>query len=178
MAQNVDLNEVRRRALQTQSMGEDLPSDPSRQVHVDREGNIVLDPNTGERRNLSSVPMKTWASLSGDRQIVATRFPRNTTEQVIGGVRGWLYNITSALGDLYTLFAYNDGSQYQVLVVFPEVAGRVGAHDAHLFSNGCICFGDGGGLPTLEQAYAKSVLWTAGFSSFLRTGNFQFSNNN
>ncbi|KKJ01265.1 hypothetical protein [Prochlorothrix hollandica] len=178
MSQNLDLNELRRIVLETQNMGEDLPSDPSRQVYVDRKGNIVLNPNTEERRTLSQVPLKLWASLSGDRQIVASRFPRNTTEQVIGGVRGWLYNITSALGDLYTLFAYNDGSQYQVLVVFPEVAGRVGAHDAHLFSNGCICFGSGGGLPTLEQAYAKSVLWTAGFSAYVRTGNFQFSNNN
>lgn len=81
-------------------------------------------------------------------------------------------------GDPYTLFAYNDGSQYQVMVVFPEVAGRLNPHEVHLYSNGCICFGEGVGLPTLEQAFAKSVLWTAGFSAFARTGNFQFSNNN
>lgn len=63
MSQNVDLNELRRRALQTQNMGEDLPSDPNRQVHVDREGNIILDATTTERRTLSQVPLKTWANL-------------------------------------------------------------------------------------------------------------------
>jgi hypothetical protein len=113
-----------------------------------------------------------------DRHIVASKFPSNVREINHNGTIGWIYSITSELGDPYSLFAYHDGSFYQVLVILPAVAGQYGAHDGHLFSDGRICFGDSGGLPTLEQAYAKSVLWATGFSIFLRTGNFQLSVNN
>jgi len=177
----VDLNELRNRVLSTQQQGVDFPSNPDRNVYVDDEGNIVLNPRSAPGRTLSSVPQKTFAvSLVRDRQTVAQKMPANTQEMSVSGTTGWIYHITTELGDPYTLFAFHDGSAYQVMVVFPEVAGRYGAHDAHLFGNGCICFGDAlqGGLPTLEQAYAKSVLWANGFSVFLRTGQFPFSRNN
>ena len=64
MSQSVDLNEVRRRALEAQNQGTDLPSNPSQQVYTDSEGNIVLNPTTSDRRHLSQIPLKTWASLS------------------------------------------------------------------------------------------------------------------
>jgi hypothetical protein len=173
----VDLNELRNRVISNQNSSVDLPSSNARKVFVDREGNICMDANSG--RPLSQVPQKTFAaSLSSDRQTVASKLPSNTCETTCNGVTGWVYQIMSQLGDSFTMFAYNDGSRYQVMVAFPEVAGRYGQHDAHLFHDGRICFSNDSGMPTLEQAFAKSVLWATGFSVFLRTGKFPFSNNN
>ncbi len=158
MTSQVDLNEVRNRVLSNQQSGTDLPNSTDRSVFVDSEGNIILRPQPG--------------------QIVAQKLPNNTQEMFISGVTGWVYGIISELGDQYTMFTYSDGSLYQVMVLFPEVAGKFSQHDSHLFQDGRVCFGDEGGLPNLEQAYAKSVLWATGFSSYLRTGVFPFSINN
>jgi hypothetical protein len=179
MTQQVDLNEVRNRVLSNQQSDTDLPNSTDRSVFVDSEGNIILRPQAGTERQLSRVPQKTFAtSLTIDRQTVTQKLPNNTQEMSVSGVTGWTYSIVSELGDQYTMFAYSDGSLYQVMVLFPAVAGKFNVHDAHLFSDGRICFGDAGGLPTLEQAFAKSVLWATGFSSYLRTGLFPFSINN
>lgn len=173
----VDLNELRNRVLSNQQQDVDMPKAANKSVFVDREGNIQLDAQG--QRNLSKVPMKTFAAtIARDRQTVAAKLPQNARETVCNGVTGWFYEITNELGDRYTMFIYNDGSAYQVLVVFPEVAGRYGVHDAHLFSDGRICLQDGVGMPSLETAFAKSVLWATGFSLYLRTGTFPLSINN
>ena len=173
MTQQVDLNQLRTVVLNDQQ------NNNSGNVYTDQEGNIILNPLPSQQLNLSKIPGKVFAaSLTRDRQTVSQKLPNNTRELSHNGVTGWLYQITSQLGDDYTLFAYNDGSQYQVLVVFPEVAGHYNVHDAHLFSDGRICLQDGGGMPTLESAYAKSVLWASGFSIFARTRQFPFSINN
>ena len=179
MTRSVDLNELRNIVINNQQRGDNLPQSNDHSVFVDNEGNIVLQPESGQQRNLSRVPQKTFAvSVTQNRLVVVQKLPSNTQELTHDGVTGWLYQITSELGDNYTMFTHHDGSLYQVLVVFPEVAGKYGQHDAHLFNDGRICFGDEGGLPTLEQAYAKSILWATGFSSYLRTGMFPFSINN
>lgn len=177
MTRPLDLNELRNRVLENQQRGNDLPT--SKPVHVDNEGNITLDPQAAQQRNLSQVPQKTFAySLHHDRQIVAQYLPSNTQEIQFNGVTGWSYQIESELGEKYRMFAYNDGELYQVIVLFPEVAGQYNQHNAHLYNDGRICFGLEGGLPTLQQAFAKSVLWANGFSIFLKTGQFPFSINN
>lgn len=179
MTRSVDLNELRNRVLENQQRGTDLPTSTARSVYVDNEGNITLDPQAEQQRNLSQVPQKTFADFSQrDKQVVAQYLPSNTQEMKSKNVTGWLYEITCALGQRYTMFVYNDGDLYQVMVLFPEVAGKYNQHNAHLFNDGRICFGSEGGLPTLQQAYAKSVLWATGFSTFLKTGQFQFSINN
>ncbi|HOI11762.1 MAG TPA: hypothetical protein PK313_14885, partial [Myxococcota bacterium] len=68
----------------------------------------------------------------------------------------------------------------QVKVVFPEVEGKYNPHHGHLFHDGLICWGEPMrvGLPRMDHAYAKSVLWANGFSVFLRTAHFPFSANN
>ncbi|MBE9145433.1 hypothetical protein [Planktothrix mougeotii] len=172
MSQPVDLNLLRNQVLNDQQ------NNSSGNVYVDDNGNIIINP-LNPKPNQSKIPGKVFAaSLTCDRQTVSQKLPNNTRELYHNGVTGWLYEITSQLGDDFTFFAYNDGSQYQVLVVFPEVAGLYGVHDAHLFNDGSICLQDGGGMPTLESAYAKSVLWASGFSIFARTGQFPFSINN
>lgn len=44
----------------------------------------------------------------------------------------------------------------------------------HLFRDGRICFGEYGGIETLDAAYAKSVIWANGFTIFDRTGDDSF----
>jgi hypothetical protein len=175
MTRQVDLNEVRNRVINNRGSGVDLPSSPNRSVYVDREGNIVTQPQAGEQRQLSQVPQKVFAaSVTLDRQVVAQKLPSNTQEMNISGVTGWVYEIVSEIGDQYTMFIFHDGSLYQVMVLFPEVAGRYSPVEGHLFDNGVICLNQEHGCSTLEQAYAKSVLWASGFSVYLRTGQFPF----
>jgi hypothetical protein len=112
---------------------------------------------------------------------VELNLPGATRQLVVDGVRGWLYPLSSEHGDRFELFLYFDGSAYQVKVVLPAIeskgaAGEVDTHACHLFSDGRICFGqaDAGGMPTLAEAYAKSVLWVNGYSVYLRTSRFPF----
>lgn len=109
-----------------------------------------------------------------DRLVVAQKLPSNAQEMNVNGVTGWVYDIVCEIGDQYTMFIYHDGSLYQVMVLFPEVAGHYSPVNGHLFSDGKICLNQEHGCRTLEQAYAKSVLWANGFSIYLRTGNFPF----
>ncbi len=111
-----------------------------------------------------------------DRAIVEAKLPGSTRHVVADGVRGWIYGVATELGDRYELFVWFDGGAYQVRVVSPDVEGRCGLHACHLFPDGRICLGDDvtGGMPTLEEAYAKSVVWANGFSLYLRTSTFPF----
>jgi hypothetical protein len=100
--------------------------------------------------------------------------PPATREVAVEGIRGWLYPVTTAAGDEYQLFAWFDGTLYQVRVVAPDVWGRTDLHACHLFHDARICLGAawGGGLPTLAGAYARSVVWANGFSAYRRGGRF------
>ncbi len=116
------------------------------------------------------------ARLLRDHAAVELSLPGSTRHLLVDGVRGWLYPLVSAMGDRFELFLYFDGGAYQVKVVSPTVEGEVDTHACHLFSDGRICFGqsDAGGMPTLTEAYAKSVLWANGDSVYLRTAAFPF----
>jgi hypothetical protein len=111
-----------------------------------------------------------------DQAVVDGNLPAATRHLTVEGVRGWLYPVLSELGDSFQLFAFFDGSAYQVKVVEPAVEERFDPHACHLFPDGRICFGgqDGGGMPSLEAAFAKSVVWSNGFSVYLRTSRFPF----
>jgi hypothetical protein len=111
-----------------------------------------------------------------DRAIVEAKLPGSTREVTADGARGWRYPVETDLGDRYELFLWFDGSAYQVKVLSPDVEGRCGLHACHLFPDGRICLGDDstGGMPTLDGAYAKSVLWANGFSAYERTAMFPF----
>ena len=110
-----------------------------------------------------------------DRATVEQSLPAATRRVVIDGVRGWVYPVTSEAGDRFQLFAWFDGVTYQVSVVSPDVAGA-DPHSCHLFPDARICLAPepGGGMPSLEGAYAKSVLWANGYSEYLRKGAFPF----
>ena len=114
--------------------------------------------------------------LLRDQAIVEGNLPAATRYLVVEGVRGWLYPIRTELGDDFQLFVYFDGSAYQVKVVEPWLDGRHDPHACHLLPDGRICLGElaGGGMPTLGEAYSRSVVWCNGFSVFLRTARFPF----
>lgn len=98
--------------------------------------------------------------------------PAETRKVRADGVAGWLYPVTTPSGDRYELFAWFDGSGYQVRVVAPDLWGRDDLHACHLFRDARICFGAREG--TLAGAYARSVLWARGFSAYRRGGRFTF----
>jgi hypothetical protein len=105
--------------------------------------------------------------LARDDQTVRRRLPGNAEFAMVQETPGWFYSFENEFGDRYEMFIYFNGSNYQVKVVEPEVEGRYTPHDGHLYEDGRICFGAGGGMPTLESAYAKSVLWANGFSAYV-----------
>lgn len=184
----VDLNELQRTILKSQERDEALPARQKQKVYVDDKGNIVLGDavRPGDEQHLSQVHQGVFASaptrLERDRSVVGQKFPQNTRELTVDGVTGWVYSFVDPLNARYTMFAYHDGDLYQVKVLFPEVEGKYSPHDGHLYPDGCICFDSRRGLPELEQAYAKSVLWGTGFTAYCLTkssgGQFPFSRNN
>ena len=186
MSNPVDLNLLRRNVLSNQTSSDPRPNDRSRQVLVDREGGIRLGSDVAspeEERRLSKVPQETFANRpEREKRVAATKMPRNTRPIITpDGVSGWLYRVRCELGTEYQLFAYHDGQYYQVMLVSPVLEHHWhNPHTGHLYSNGRICFGTryNSGQPSLEDAFAKSVLWANGISVALRTGTFPFSINN
>lgn len=111
-----------------------------------------------------------FSRVPRDKALVEAKLPSSTRYVNVDGVRGWLYPVSTELGDAFRLFLYFDGAGYQVRVVEPEVEGRYEPHACHVLPDGRICLSDswGGGVATLEAAYSRSVVWCDGFSRFLR----------
>ncbi len=117
-----------------------------------------------------------FTRLPRDKAQAEGILPGATRYLEVDGVGGWLYRISSELGDAFRLFLYFDGAGYQVKVVEPEVEGRFDPHASHVLPDGRICLSDeaGGGATSLEAAYARSVVWCNGFSVFLRDAQFPY----
>lgn len=113
---------------------------------------------------------------SQDRLAGEICLPAASRRVAVEGVSGWLYPVVTEQGDGYRLFLWFDGAAYQVKVVEPAVDRVAEPHACHLFPDGRLCLGGdpGGGMPTLEGAFARSVLWANGYGTFLRTGRFPF----
>jgi hypothetical protein len=116
------------------------------------------------------------ARESRDRLAAELCLPASAKRVTAQGTTGWLYRVTSEQGDPYTMFLWFDGSAYQVKVVVPELDPFADPHACHLFRDARLCLGGdrGGGVPTLEGAFARSVLWANGYSRWRRTGHFPF----
>jgi len=120
-----------------------------------------------------------YQNLANDRQFAKSKMPRNTLEVMSDGCTGFKYDITCELGEKYQLFAYFNGSRYRVLVVAPEVERGDLGHPSHVFPDGSLCLEPTmTGCRTLEQAFAKSVLWANGYSIYQQTDQFPYSANN
>ena len=110
-----------------------------------------------------------------DRFAAEGCLPPSTRRVTVAGTAGWLYGVSNAQGDEFRMFLWFDGSAYQVKVVEPAL-GYADPHACHVFPDARLCLGveEGGGMPTLEGAFARSVLWANGYGAFLRTGRFPF----
>ena len=113
---------------------------------------------------------------SRDRAAAEGCLPAKARRVTAQGIAGWLYPVTSEQGDLFRLFLWFDGAAYQVKVVEPELAPGADSHACHFFPGARLCLGGdaGGGMQTLEGAFARSVIWANGYSAWLRTGRFPF----
>lgn len=121
----------------------------------------------------------TYNNFLSDREFAKSKMPRNTVEVVSDGCTGFKYDIVCELGNQYKLFTYFNGSRYRVMVVSPEVERGPLGHDSHVLMDGSLCLEPTvQGCKTLEQAFAKSVLWANGYSIYIATGKFPFSANN
>ena len=186
MADNetTDLNRLRDIIRNAQQQGQTYPVNPKARITVGPEGEIYTG-DAPEGQPLSKVQHGTFAARVDGREVADLRYaashmPRNTQFIEHTDARGWCYSFRSQMGREYTMFAYFDGRAYQVRLIEPRLEGKVGAHTAHLFSNGKICLSDvaGSGQPSLEEAYSKSVLWATGMDVVLAGYQFPFSINN
>ena len=193
MSQTLDLNRIRDMMLNNQNQGDTFPSAPGKKVVVTNEGAIrtgdQLSPT--ERGYSSEVPQEVFAAVCEQRanreaRIVATKLPSNTVRMNFGGLRGWAYQIVPSFPgeqgrERFVFFLSYDGDAYQVYCVQPELESHWRSpHTGHIYSDGRLCLGVkyNSGAPTVESAYAKSVIWAEGIQVARRTGQFPFSANN
>ena len=57
----VDLNRLRAAIIQNQNQGSTLPSDPNRQVVVDKNGNVLMGNQVQPGQQVTQVPQETFA---------------------------------------------------------------------------------------------------------------------
>lgn len=183
----IDLNALRDRVHQIErereANGDASPTERNNPVVVDREGGIHLN-SPSDHREVSQVPIEKFAAsrLEKDKGIVRTKLPRNTVEvrspDYGPDKTAWIYKVTTSFGTRFSFFAVFDGTAYQVRVIEPEIEAEIrNPHTGHIFADGRICFGNGpnSGMPSLESAFAKSVLWAEGISVVRAGGTFPFN---
>lgn len=126
---------------------------------------------------------RTTDRLDADRAFVARAMPRNTIETWNDSLETaiWYYRIDNELGTTFEFASFFDGALYQTAIIEPvgmeaELTSRAGAHAPHLFSNGFLCLGHGGGTQTLPECWAKTGMWAYHVAAFLRTGEWLFLN--
>ncbi|HZY03772.1 MAG TPA: hypothetical protein VFF02_09730 [Anaeromyxobacteraceae bacterium] len=113
---------------------------------------------------------------SQDRLAAEVCLPATARRVTVEGTSGWLYPLVAEQGDRFHMFLWFDGAAYQVKVVEPAVERVAHPHACHLFPDARLCLGSdaGGGMPTLEGAFARSALWANGYAAWRRTGRFPF----
>jgi hypothetical protein len=171
MSNQVDLNALRQE-LQNKRNGTS-----NQRIVVDSEGRITQGSSVSHPPQvLSEIPKETFASLVQSYRI-HPKLPSNTLRRKYEGYNGYLYSFKDEFGQLYTMFLYHDGSYYQVKLVYPKFDNHsFNIHDCHIYKNRKLCLNKAtnGGYHKLEDAYAKSVLWASGFTTYLRSGVFPF----
>lgn len=174
----VDLNAIQAAVLEQQRNG-GAQVDPKSQLYADNNGEIVLG---GEGRDTSRMSrIETDTFYARDLALEARTAAKMPTSIKVsdGTYEGYHYKLTNAFHDTYELFIYYHSSYrvYRVALISPRLGGEVNAHGCHLWPDGTICLTrkNGSGYPSMEEAYAKSVLWTLGASLFQRGYGFQFN---
>jgi hypothetical protein len=180
----VDLNKLRDLVKRGQSQVGDKSIPTADEVVVDR-GTIVLVNASAKHqsRTLTRIDTKTpfAGRLEDEQEVVDEKFPIGTTFLVSDeGVAGWLYGVTCELGAPYTFWTYLDDvdGYYKTKVLEPRIEEFWSdPHGGHVYvSSGRLCLDTryNGGAPTLESAFARTVLWATGFSIAERGETFPF----
>jgi hypothetical protein len=180
----VDLNKLRDLVIRGQRAGNDSLIPAAEQVFVDK-GKIVMGESVAgrDRQALTRIDTETpFAARRDDEQyIVSRKFPPGTRLLATNGVAGWLYDVTCELGTTYTFWTYFDDADgyYKTTVLEPHIEDFWrDPHRGHIFlrtNRLCLDTRFGGGAPTLEKAYSRTVLWASGFSIARQAGTFPFS---
>jgi hypothetical protein len=176
----LDLNAVRDIFIANARRGRPAPRHPSEKLFVTQDGGIVVGGHTrpDDVRPLAEVPQDvfTFDRAAHERAVVERVFPSNTRAARDGDILGWLYTIVNDLGRSFALWTYfhHEYGHYRVLVIAPSPPPGVDVHEVHVFGDGTLCLTPEVGCRTLEQAYAKSVLWTIGYDVWQQTGRFGF----
>ncbi|WP_291208710.1 hypothetical protein [Hyphomonas sp.] len=147
-------------------------SNPAQKIVATRDGRLITG-DQAANQPVTTVQTDTFAypNLSRDRDYAITHMPPGTVEVTLSGVTGWRYAFINEYGEPFDMFAFYDGSYYQVLLLQPELEARwMSPHTGHIYSDGRICFGTSynSGRKTLGEAYAKSVLWATGITVALQ----------
>lgn len=169
---------VREAAAPTSTGSELVPYAPNSPVFVDPDGKVTINGTSGDRRQLSEVhPGVFCAATAEDAATAREKLPPGARWVDDGHARGWMFDITNDFGDQFTFFVYRQGDHglYYAMMVYPEVPSAPDPHVAHYFRSGRLCLAPEIGLPTLEACYAKSVIFSLGWSTFTRTGTFPFA---
>ena len=174
----VDLNVIQRAVLEQQRNGGQAADKDS--VYVDNNGEVMLGSDVGDPSRASSVVGDTFYARDLAIEARTAQYKMPSAVKVSDGTyEGYAYSIHNDFGDTYELFIYYDSAYrvYRVALVSPRMGGEWDPHGGHLWSDGTLCLthNAGSGYPSMEQTYAKSVLWTYGASLYRRGYGFQFN---
>ena len=169
MSNKIDMNFIAQKVKENQQKNVSTPSSKSDQIFVGKNGEIIAGDQVNNGKQLSQIHQGTFAAptrFERELEVVREKLPSNTMYfETSPGQGGWVYSFHDEFGEFYKMFAYHNGSSYDVKVLVPNVEGVYKCqHICHLFYDARICFGET--LYTLEAAYAKSVLWANGFTVF------------
>jgi hypothetical protein len=143
----INLNAIVKTVHDCQRVGNGETFQPVETIHVDRNGRLIHGKDYGatQSESLSTVQPDTFHSgrEEAERRIVETKMPTNTRMVVSReGVRGWLYSFQTEYLDTYIMFAYFDGSAYQVVIIKPQVEQRFcNSHTGHIYPDNRIDLG-------------------------------------
>jgi hypothetical protein len=101
--------------------------------------------------------------------IVSAKFPANTRPFSHAAISGWVYRFECGFGNTYVMCIYWSGGGYHVSVLSPEVEKVGQPHVRHLLTNAGLYLGTSP-ITDFITAYARSVLWATGYSSFRQCG--------
>lgn len=154
------------------------PVTPSQQVVVQQDGTVELVRSDQTTAALTEVHQGVFsAPPRAQAAVAAAKLPPSTRWIEDAHAKGWLYSITNDLGDDYTFFVYHQPQRnlFFAMMVLPEVPQRPDPRVAHYFQNGGLCLAHEVGVPTLDGCFAKTVLFSIGWSTYVRTGVFPFA---
>jgi hypothetical protein len=140
---------------------------------VTREGEIRTIQETGRSSTVSRITTEVFAAGYFDEDALAAQhLPRSTTKVAdSSGGTGWVYPVTTDVGDTFELFLYRDHylRLFRVRLMAPSLEQLGLMHETHLYGDGHLCISPAGpGLPMMNNAYARSVMWCHGISLMAR----------